>query len=41
MKAFSAKNFPKTAFIVSHKFGNDVSSFSLNFIKSLICLFLP
>jgi hypothetical protein len=35
-------SFPlSTAFIVSHKFGCVVSSFSLNSKKSLISLFLP
>jgi hypothetical protein len=35
-------SFPlTTAFIVSHKFGYVVPSFSLNSTKSLISLFLP
>ena len=42
MKALSAMDFPcNTAFIVSHKLGYDVPSFSLNSRKSLISLFLP
>ena len=41
MKALSAMNFPlNTAFIVSYRFGNDVSSFSLNSIKALISFFI-
>jgi hypothetical protein len=41
MKATSAKNFPlNTAFIRSHKFGYDMSPFSLKSIKFLIYLFL-
>jgi hypothetical protein len=35
-------SFPlRTAFIVSHKFGYVVASFSLNTTKSLISLFIP
>ena len=42
MEAFSAMNFSlSTAFIVSHRFGYTVPSFSLNSKKSLISLFLP
>ena len=38
--ALSAMNFPlSTAFILSHKFGYDVSTFSLNSTKSLISFF--
>ena len=41
MEAFSAMNLPlNTAFIVSHKFGSVVWSFSLNFRKSLISTFI-
>jgi hypothetical protein len=41
MNAFVAMNFPlNTAFIVFHKFGYNVSSFSLNSIKSLISFFI-
>jgi hypothetical protein len=36
MKALSATNFPLNTFIVSHKFGYDVFSFSFNSIESLI-----
>ena len=41
-EAFRAMSFPlRNAFIVSHKFGYVVASFSLNSKKSLISLFLP
>jgi hypothetical protein len=41
MTAPSAMNFPLSiAFIVSHKFGYAMPSFSLNSRKSLISLFL-
>ena len=41
MKALSAMNFPfSTAFIVSHKFGYVVPSFSLKSKKSLLSLFI-
>jgi hypothetical protein len=42
LEVFRAMSFPvRTAFIVSHKFGYVVASFSLNSKKSLISLFLP
>jgi hypothetical protein len=42
LKALRAMSFPlNTAFIVSHKFGYIVPSFSLNSKKVLISLFLP
>jgi hypothetical protein len=42
LEALRAMGFPLcTAFIVSHKFGYVVASFSLNSKKSLISLFLP
>jgi hypothetical protein len=41
MKALSTMNFPpNTAFTVSHKFGYNVLSFSLNSMKSLISLLI-
>jgi hypothetical protein len=41
MKVFSAINFPLcTAFIVSHKFGYVMPSFSLNSTKTLISFFI-
>jgi hypothetical protein len=41
MVAFSAMNFPlSTAFIVSHKFGYVVPSFSLTTTKSLMPFFI-
>ena len=42
LEALTAISFPhSTAFIVSHKFGYNMPSFSLNSKKSLISLFLP
>jgi hypothetical protein len=42
LEALRAMSFPlRNAFIVSHKFGYVVASFSLNSKKSLISLFLP
>jgi hypothetical protein len=42
LDALKAMNFPlRTAFIVSHKFGYVVASFSLNSKKSVISLVLP
>jgi hypothetical protein len=42
LEALRAVSFPlRTAFIVAHKFGYAVASFSLNSKKSLISLFLP
>jgi hypothetical protein len=41
LKALSFTNFPLyTAFIVSHNVGDDVSLFSLNYIKSFISFFI-
>ena len=42
LEALGAMSFPlRNAFIVSHKFGNVVASFSLNSKMSLISFFIP
>jgi hypothetical protein len=42
LEGLRATSLPlRNVFIVSHKFGYVVASFSLNFKKSLIPLFLP
>ena len=42
LEALRAMSFPlRNAFIVSHKFGYVVASFSLNSKKSLVSLFIP
>ena len=42
LEALRAMSFPlRNAFIVSHKFGYVVASFSLNSKKSLISFFIP